>query len=447
MKDNKTNQEQFNKIIEFRQKAYACLEKGADAQFQLVEGLLSGMKISSVAELSLSPQFERGWGSAYDGVENGKQKGDQLENLFISQLPKEELIICPLDTTLWAHPKAKTLPGLMYEISPTKAARKHTAVVGHVYSLLSWVTQRGKCWGLGLSNERMTLETDALELGVEQVKNLMKEREKLGATGEVIVPADGKYGTHLFFAPLKDIAHLAIVTRLRRDRVLYGSPPTYSGRGRPRKHGERFAFKEEDSWHGPDEEVTFTDERWGQVRLRGWHNLHMKQDAQTPITAIFVQVHTERKNPPQGIWLGFQAEDETHSVQTAWWAFDHRWAIEPSIRFRKQHLHWTLPKWQDADRCDRWTMLIETAFWQLHLARQVVQDNPLPWQKKQTNLTPNRTLQSFASLFGQIGSPTRPFQTRQNGKGWVQGKPRTRPPRFKPHKRDKKQRKKPAKTA
>ncbi len=44
--------------------------------------------------------------------------------------------------------------------------------------------------------------------------------------------------------------------------------------------------------------------------------------------------------------------------------------------------------------------------WELWLARQVVADKPLPWQKTQTLLTPGRVRQSFGSIIAQIGTPT-----------------------------------------
>ena len=440
MKDNTDNQNQLNNLIEFRQRAYEILGKAKDAQFQLVDAMLGDLRVDSFAELSQSPQFERGWSSAYDAVENGSCDSKTLTDLFVSQLPADEVVVCPLDTTVWPHPKAKTLEGLVYEPSPTKAARRQTAVVGHVYSLLGWVQERGTSWGVGLSNERMSLDTDALELGVKQVKQLMQQRRALNANGLVVVPADGKYGTHHFLAPLREEENLAVVARLRRDRVLYGPPPKYDGKGRPRVHGDRFAFKEEDTWGAPDEDVSFDDSRWGKVRLRGWHNLHMKQDASTPFTAIYVEVRLDRDHRPKPIWLAYQGPQR--SIQGAWLWFDHRWPIEPSIRFRKQKLHWTLPKLQLAARCDQWGLLVELAFWQLLLARPIVQDNPLPWQKPQAKLTPTRTLRGFARLFAPLGSPTRPLQSRQNGCGWVVGRLRTRPKRYKPQRRNKKRRKK-----
>ena len=283
MNDDKTvTKQQLNKLIAFRQQLYECLPKASDAQFQLVEALLSNRQVSSFAELSLAPRFERAWESAYDALEQGQQKQELMQHLFCRSLPTEAPVVCPLDTTVWPHPKARTLEGLVYEISPTRAARRHTAVVGHVYSLLAWVPERGRSWGLGLSHERLTLDTDALALGVKQVKELAALRQKAGVTGLLVVPVDGKYGTHHFLGPLRTVAHVAVVTRLRCDRVLYGPPPAYTGTGRPRKHGARFAFKDASTWHAPDEDLSFWDVRWGQVRLRGWQDLHMRQDAATP---------------------------------------------------------------------------------------------------------------------------------------------------------------------
>ena len=63
--------------------------------------------------------------------------------MFCDQLPLDEPVVCPLDTTVWPHPQAKTLEDIVFEISPTKAARRQTAVIGHVYSILGWFPQVG----------------------------------------------------------------------------------------------------------------------------------------------------------------------------------------------------------------------------------------------------------------------------------------------------------------
>ena len=61
----------------------------------------------------------------------------------------------------------------------------------------------------------------------------------------------------------------------------------------------------------------------------------------------------------------------------------------------------------------------------LFLARPLVQDNPLPWQKAQPRLTPQRVRQSLWTIFMQIGTPAQPPKLRGKSPGWPKGKPRT----------------------
>ena len=42
-------------------------------------------------------------------------------------------------------------------------------------------------------------------------------------------------------------------------------------------HGERFAFKEPETWGTPDEVIELEDPHWGQVRLERWNSLHEKK--------------------------------------------------------------------------------------------------------------------------------------------------------------------------
>jgi hypothetical protein len=423
--------EQINNLIEFRQAIYEHgLTDYRDAQFELIDALLANQRVNSFAELSLSPLHKRGWASAYMAIEAGNQAADWIQKRLMKQLPSSGVVVMAIDTTVWPHPSAQTLDGLVYEHSPTPAKGKHTAVKGHVYSLLTWTPARGESWSLPVVSVRLAPVETAVEIGVQQVKSACREQD---SNALLAIVGDGKYGNHCFFGPLRDEG-CAVVARLRRDRVLYGPPPPYGGRGRPRKHGRRFAFKEPETWPEPDIEMHFSDERWGQVRLRAWEQLHAKQDAQTVFTILRAEVQCQRDKRPDPIWLGFIGA-AGFTIQDVWLWFDHRWSIEPSIRFRKSRLCWTLPAFQASDRCDRWTLLTELAYWQLFLARDFVQDQPLPWQKAQTKLTPGRVLQSMGPLFAQLRSPTCPVKQRGKSPGWLKGRKRSPPRRFKVVKR------------
>ena len=434
---NLSTTRQLNNLIEFRQTVYdQILVKGRDAQFELVDALLLSDHPRCFAEISLCPVFRRHWPSAYSAIEAGQQDPQRLSWCWLQQVPWHGVQVFVLDTTVWAHPSARTLTGLVYAPSPTKALKRHSIVQGHVYSLLTWTPEPGRSWSPTVFSQRLQPEQSAIEVGVAQIKQLGQARPARVKGQLDVIVADGHYGNHLFFGPLQgeDCAALA---RMRRDRVLYRDPGPYPGRGRPAVHGERFAFKEPDTWPRPDEMVEFNHERWGQVCLRRWNNLHAKQDAQTHFAVILAEVHLERDKPPNPLWLGYLEGHTAYPLPQVWSWFDYRWPIEPSIRFRKQYLSWTLPSFQDSDACDRWTALVDIGYWQLFLARQLVSDQPLPWQKAQTTLTPGRVLRRIGAIFAQIGNPAQPPQTRGKSPGWPKDRPRTRPKRYKVTKRGK----------
>lgn len=434
--------EQFNSLIEFRQAIYDHgLTRARDAQFELMDALLLSPPIRSFPELSLSPAFRRKWPSVYAAIEDGQQDQEWLEGYFIQQIPTRGPQVFSLDGTAWPHPAAKTLAERQYVYSPTPAARGGSIIVGHPYSVLAWVPERGSSWAPPVSVRRITSQQTAVEVGVAQVKQLCRYRRAVMAKELHLIVADCKYGNHHFLGPLRD-EPCGVLVRLRRDRVLYGEPGPYSGRGRPRVHGDRFTFREPETWGEPDAASELEGERWGKVRLRRWDNLHARQDADTPFSVILVEAHLEQEKPSEPFWLGYQPPPDQapgdQSLDDLWYWYQHRWPVEPSIRFRKQYLYWTLPRFQEPERCDRWSMLVNLAQWQLSLARDLVRDNPLPWQPAQEKLTPERVLQGLGGLFRQIGTLTVPPQTRGKSPGWTKGRPRTRPKRHRVVKKAKK---------
>jgi hypothetical protein len=435
---NSSTAKQLNNLIEFRQVVYdPILQGGRDAQFELIDALLLSDHPRCFAEVSLSPAFRRRWPSIYEAIEAGSQDQAQLARCFLGQVPRQGVQVFPLDTTVWAHPSARTLSGLVYAPSPTKALKRHSIVQGHIYSLLTWTPRPGQSWSLPLFSQRLEPDQKAIEAGAAQVKQLCQARPDPGQQGLDVIVTDGHYGNHHFFGRVKGLA-CTILSRMRCDRVLYLAPGPYRGWGRPAVHGARFAFKAPDTWPEPVEQVEFSHARWGQVRLRRWANLHAKQDAQTSFDVILAEVHLERPKPPDPLWLGYLPGHRDYPLQEVWSWFDFRWPIEPSIRFRKQYLAWTLPYFQTSEACDRWTNLVEIAYWQVFLARQFGSDQPLPWQKAQVCLTPGRILRSMGAIFSQIGTPAQPPKTRGKSPGWPKGRTRQRPERYKPTKRTKK---------
>lgn len=228
------------------------------------------------------------------------------------------------------------------------------------------------------------------------------------------------------------------MVRLRRDRTLRrepSPPPAKKKKGRPKVHGERFAFKDPDTWGPADEVLELEDPRWGKVMLERWNQLHELKGADVPYDVVRARVHLERDQPPAALWLAWLAPEAIPNgpevnVETIWRAYDHPWPIEPGFHFRKETLGWTMPMFQSKEAGDRWTEITALAAWMVYLARPLVEDMPLPWQKPQQRLTPQRVQQSIRPIFTQIASPARSPKQRGKAKGWPKGKPRTPKQRF-----------------
>jgi hypothetical protein len=423
---------QFNKLIEFRQTVYDyALIQAKDAQFELLDALLLSAPVHTFPELSQSLIFRRQWPSIYKAIEDGRQDREWLERYLTQQLPTEGILVFPLDTTSWPHVAARTMPDRQYVHNGSYTGLGSPVVVGHAYSILAWAQEQDTSWAPPLSIRRVVSQKTDIEIGVEQVKQLCRDRQAVSQASQALylIVADGKYGNHSFLGPLKE-EPCAVLARLRCDRVLYKAPGEYGGHGRPRVHGQRFAFKDPETWGEPQETVELEDEKWGQVRLRRWDDLHARQDASTVFSALLLEAHRDRENPSKPLWLAYQPppgqQPSDQALVSLWRSYQRRWPVEPGTRFRKQYLAWTLPRFQDADACDRWTMLVTLAQWQLFLARGLVADRPLPWQRAQENPTPERVLQGLGGIFSQIGTPAREPKARGKSPGWPEGQARTR---------------------
>jgi hypothetical protein len=253
---NKTHstEKQINTLSEFRQALYdVAFTDRRDALFELLDALLLKGPMPSFPMLSLSLFCQRQWSSLYQAIEEGQIELSWLRPFLTGQVPAQGVCYYALDCTAWPRPQAATLPDRQYVYHPTGAVNGGTVVAGYAYSLLDWVPLVNRSWALSIDvARRLSTQTDA-ELGVEQVKRLNQVRQSLVEVLDIIV-ADAKYGNHKFFCPLQG-QRCGIVAAMRRDRVLYRAPTAEEqpSRGRRRKHGRRFAFKEPDTWGQPDE--------------------------------------------------------------------------------------------------------------------------------------------------------------------------------------------------
>jgi hypothetical protein len=153
-----------------------------------------------------------------------------------------------------------------------------------------------------------------------------------------------------------------------------------------------------------------------------------RESADIPMDIILIQrkgtnLSADAAKP---IWLACLLE-EMLPIAEFWPLYQRRFNIDHWNRFAKQRLHWTLPKLSTPEQGQSWSDLMPLLTWQLWLAREIVQDNPLPWQKPQQSgqLTPGRVAQAFGTILAAIGTPACFPKTRGKSRGWPKGKKRT----------------------
>jgi len=435
VKNQKSTKQDINKLIEFRQAIYAnALQTRRDALFDLLDALLSAGPVSSFAMLSQTDQFRRKWPSLYAAVEDGVLDSHWLRCFLGQQVPQEGICVFAIDGSPWPRPRSKVLDDRQYVYQASSDVNGGTVTIGYPYSLLEWCAEPHSSWSLPIDVRRVSSTQTAQEVGAAQIQALANARAAYLQALDIIA-ADGKYGNAGFLRSVKGL-RCGVLARLRCDRVLCGPPPPPTGKkGRPRVHGARFAFKEPETWNAPDEVIELDDPCWGRVRLERWNGFHEKKGTDVPYDVIRAGVHLERSQPPPVLWLAWLPPDPIPStipvtVETIWRAYISRWPVEPGIHFRKETLGWTMPRFQTKEAGDRWTELTAIACWLLYLARPIVEDAPLPWQKPQQRLTPQRVQQGIYPIFALLGSPARPPKKRGKAPGWPQGRRRTPKQRY-----------------
>jgi hypothetical protein len=170
-------------------------------------------------------------------------------------------------------------------------------------------------------------------------------------------------------------------------------------------------------------------------------------------TILRVQVERvpARTRPPKVLWLWWAGpEDCKLDLDLAWRAYIRRFDLEHTVRFAKQTLGWTIPRPRHPEQADRWTWLVLAGYTQLRLARDVVADRRLPWERPrpQPRLSPYRVRRGFPRLLCALGSPAATPKPSGCSPGRPKGRcsgPATRYPAIK--KPAKTPRKKPPRTA
>jgi hypothetical protein len=258
-------------------------------------------------------------------------------------LAEEEAALYAVDGSVWARCDAETSPARGYYHHPSRHSHGQPIVAGWLYQWVAQVRLTADSWTAPLSVERVPPGANTNETAAAQVRRVVAGR-----------PADGRLPLFAFDAgydPVQLAQHLALATggtraalvvRLRSGRCFYADPPPYTGTGRPRRHGRKFACADPATWWAPDAERVADDPQYGRVRVRAWAGVHAKtQEHPTrgtrgprPIErGTLLLLHVERlprqTRVPQDVWLWWQGPpDTTPDLALVWRAYVHRFDLE-----------------------------------------------------------------------------------------------------------------------
>lgn len=419
----------------FRQAAYEAFGPAKDALFELSDAVLLTGRANSFAELSLCPMFRRQWPSLYEALQDGRPEADRLATLYAAQMPSLDRPMFVGDHTAWPRLSAPTLSDRTIEHHPTKIFGNKPITIGQGYSTIAFLPDEKRAWALPLFHERIESATDPIQKGADQLRRicgLCKARP--------VSLWDSEYGCASFVKATADIEADKVI-RMRPNRCLWGAPPPYRGWGRPAEHGAKFKIKDPKTWPEPVETVEIQDEKLGRVIIQLFENLHFREakDHVFPIIRIHRPDAKNTRRDPKDLFIAWIGHPPPPVEE--WWSFYlKRFVIECWYHLAKSRLYWTLPRFNTPEQSQRWSDLMPFLTWQIWLAKPLVADCPLPWQKPQTDLTPQRVLQSMGGILTQIGTSASPPKPRGKSPGWPTGRPRAKYPRYEVVKKASKQR-------
>jgi hypothetical protein len=406
------------RLDQFRAELHACFTHRADALMDLGDALLCAEAVPSLPHLSLEPAHRRGWGSAYAALAHGEVDTERLRDLLAGCLPGADPLVFAVDVTTWPRCDAECSPERGYYYHPSRHSAGQPIIAGWAYQWVCQLSFDRDSWTAPVDAARLHPLDDTDQQAAVQVRTLLG---RLPAGGPVPwFVFDGGYDSAQLTLDLAE-QRVAVLVRLRSDRCFYADPPPRppGATGRPRRHGAKFNLADPATWPAPTTTLVCQDDQYGNVTVMAWSGLHPKQQRHPghgsrgprPIvrgTIIRVQVERvpAKTRPPKVLWLWWAGPGGL-DLDLAWRAYIRRFDLEHTVRFCKQTLGWTTPRPRQPEQADRWTWLVLAGYAQLRLARQVVADRRLPWERPrpQPRLSPYRVRRGFPRLLCALGSP------------------------------------------
>lgn len=414
-----------NILSEFRRAAYACFTRAADALMNIADALLTETRARSLAELSLSPFFQRQWPSLYEAFQDANIDRGALLDVFAQHTPRpaqDERLVVGGDASSILRVQSPTARDRTYVHASNLPEGTKPVRPGWQFSELAVLPNEKSSWAYVLDNQRIDSSTTQGEVMAKQLREAVKR-----IAGRFLFLGDGYYGSEPFRQSTADV-ECDVLVRTGKNRVLYHEAPPVTGqrkRGRPRLHGAAFKFKDPATQGEPDEHFEGCDEAGHRIEVRCWHNLHFRKAPKRPLTAIQVIRHGahDTKRDPKVSWFLFWGK-QMPAPEAIPALYARRYNLEHAYRTTKQNLLWEEPRLRTPEQFSHWTDLVSLVRNELFLARNLVSAQRQPWERSCRDRTPEQVRRGMGRIIAELGTPARACQPRGNSPGWPKGRSR-----------------------
>lgn len=428
----------------FRDGLYRCLGARGDALFSLCDAVLcAGGRVTDLARLSLVPEFGRGHGALYDGLNAGRLDVARL-SLLVAGLPlprwADGRVRLAVDVCHWLRPDADASPERALCRVHGRGRNAGQVIPGWPYSFVAALGPGASSWAVPLDAVRLGPGDDDAAVTAAQLRDVVGRLRAAGhwrdGDPEVVIAVDAGYNpTRLAFA-LRDLP-VIVVARVRSGRVYYRPAPPKDPRrpGVQPRLGEPVCCADPATQHSPQAEHDGELARLGTARVAAWNRVTQKVHrrcggfgdwpAGEPMPLVpgtLIRLRAGRLKDPVWLWAG-EPDAGDGLVRVLWQAYLRRFDIEHLFRFLKQQLGWNRPLLRDPRAADRWTWLLVAACAQLWLARRLAAVARLPWQPPQPpgQMTPARVRAGFRRARQAAGTPASATRTPSPGPGRPEG--------------------------
>lgn len=399
----------MNTVKQFLKSVYKSIDKRRDSYLELSLAIASSSQIESVVGLSENPLYRRSFSNVYDTLAEVKWDETKLikANLRLFNETCKSLSgyeVYSGDSSFSKRNDAKTLKArVMRRFSNGELAYGHESY---------WTNRLSKpehSWtGIALV-ERISQGETVTTMAAKQLKfiDVQNEQSKLFVF-------DAGHGLDLLEAG-QECLHSDIIVRVKSHQVFYYAP-SYKGRGRPPKYGERFKLSEVKKEADTKTNIVFKNKR---LQISTWTKLNAAKFMHIPLIILKLEFLDKESKPVfiKPIWLISTATElDPETIARAYlWRASH----ELTFRFMKQHLGLEKNNSPELTSCDNWLQLVALSMNILLALRDELNVSPKPWYRQANTKTVSQrqAQQQALSFFLKVLDITKPPQPAGKAKG------------------------------